>query len=192
MPRELDQFTLENYGKEFAYAWSKGFWPGFPERKRHWLGQEFYKFTFMDEFEYLVGAVSRHLRDDDLREFQKTISYLKTNFPRSDNVFGELLATKLAIDKEGEHIVGMIGTTKVGSRIIGKRTNAHGRLVDAVWPLYAGEEIERVLGNPKADPLPDPHKIWNLDEHLRPYVNHRPILEPPPDLSELLMKEEEA
>lgn len=169
MARQLDTQTLDNYGRQFAVWWIQGHQSGFPERDRAWLKQEFYNLTFKDEFEYLFGAVQSHLVGGELDAFKTVIGELTTKSPRSDKVLKKELANRLAIDADGNHIPGKIGSTIVGSRIVGKRMNRRGVAKAAYWPIYAGEDEERAVNSGVADPLPDPDSLFNDDAHLRPF-----------------------
>ncbi len=161
MARILDTFTLGNYARQFAVAWIGGFWPGWPERKRPWLMKEFWKFTYKDEFLYLIDAVRSHLTGADLDDFNAEVARLAQDEPRSDAVFHKLLADKLAIDPDGNHIPGKIGTVKHGGRVVGKVVNSKGQVKDAVWNTYAGEQEERDANSGVADPLPEPGTVFS-------------------------------
>ena len=156
MSRKLDTTTLDNYGRQFAVWWIQGHQSGFPERDRAWLKQEFYNFTFKDEFDHLAEAVTKHLVGDDLAAFQEMIADLRAKSPRSDEMFASELADRLAIDPDGNHIPGKIGTVQVGQRIVGRYVTAEGHVRNAKWPIYAGEDEEREAGSDVPDALPDP------------------------------------
>jgi len=159
MPRQLDTATLDNYGRQFAVWWIQGFQTGFPERDRGWLKQEFYNLTFKDEFEHLIEAVTRHLVGADLESFAEAVAELRAKSPRSDEMFATQLGNKLAIDPDGNHIAGKIGSVQVGQRIVGRYVTSGGHVRNAKWPIYAGEDEERQAGNDVADPLPDPAAV---------------------------------
>lgn len=161
MARELKTETLKAAAKHYAGLFLRDAEP-FP---RAWVMREFHNFTFKDEFEYLINAIRGQLGPDALADFE---ARGKSVFdPRSDKLFAELLANKLAITPDGEHIPGKIGTTTVGGRVVGKRLTRHGAK-NAAWPVYAGEEAERALGNvrpvgtdaPGADPIPPEDTLW--------------------------------
>jgi len=168
MARELKTDTLDGYATQFAAWWKQGHWAGRPDRGRDFLIQEFYKFTFKDEFEYLIEAVSSRLDGGDLATFSEAVVDLTKNLPRSTEVFHGLLADKLAIDPDGNHIPGKVGTTIVGSRRVANRKTKKGLVKPAIWPVYAGEEIERQAGSDAVDPLPDHRTVFEGDDHLKP------------------------
>ncbi len=132
---------------------------------REWVMQNFFRADYKDEFEYLLPKFKARLGPDSLAEFEKDAMERFT--PRSDTVFAELLSNKLAIDPDGNHIPGKIGTSVVGQTKVGKRVTRHG-MQDARWPTYAGEKEERAAGNVRergkvgkgADPLPPEDTFW--------------------------------
>jgi hypothetical protein len=149
---------------------------------RNWVMKQFYNFTFKDEHEYLVGRIKGELGSTALADFERRAGGVFA--PREDKVFAELLATKLAIDPNGNHLEGRVGTTNIGSRGMGevlvevetpdsiRRRHVLGldkshrktyiRPSRAQWPIYMGEGEERAAGRirseigvgPGADPLP--------------------------------------
>ena len=168
--RTLDTTTLDNAAQEWAgqFLLHSQFSKKHPEVAiggREWVMQNFVNMTFKDEFEYLLPKFRAQLGLDSLDVFDRDAEERLT--PREDTVFEELLAKKLAITPNGEHILGRIGTTVVGSTLVGKRLTRHG-MKNALWNLYAGEAEERALGNVRevgkdgdgADPLPPPKTFW--------------------------------
>lgn len=179
-PRNLDTVTLigaaDHYAKEFPKATVIN-----PNTKRKVGGQgyviqDFYNFTFRDEFDFLVQRIKEKLSQDDLEEFERIE---KDQFePRRDDVFEKLLLEKLAINPAGEHVLGHKGTTQIGNRVVGRyikeipryarRTwrdrllfKKHGKLIDMrfvekreYWPVYEGEPEEREAGSSIVDKLP--------------------------------------
>ena len=137
---------------------------------REWVMQNFFRADYRDEFEYLLPKFKARLGPDSLVEFEADAAERFT--PRSQETFEKLLATKLAIDPDGNHIPGKIGTVVVGQTLVGKRVTRHGKL-DARWPEYAGEKEERAIGNVRergkagkgADPLPPADTFW-MDEQI--------------------------
>lgn len=168
MSRPIDTDTLNMYARQFAVWWIQGYETGRPDRDREWLGQQFWSFTFLDEFNYLVDRVPAHLTGDDLVKFTAMVSRLSTIEPRKDEVFRGLLSDKLAVDPDGEHIPGKIGTTVVGSRDVGKRVSPDGVVRAARWNVYAGEEDERSADSGVADTLPPRDSLFINDEHTKP------------------------
>ncbi len=163
MPRPLEIATLDRAARDYA-----GFFLE-PNRKSvsgdRWISgserikQDFVAFTYKDEFDYLVQMIRKELGSAALR-FDDLMTQHFT--PRDDRVFERLLADKLAITSTGEHIEGKIGTTQLGTRIVGQYTKIiktrRGDIPlvkNAYWPIYAGEGHERVAGSGVADPLPE-------------------------------------
>ncbi len=137
---------------------------------REWVMQNFYRADYKDEFEYLLPKFKARLGPDSLVEFEKDAMERFT--PRENKVFEKILADKLAIDSDGNHIPGKIGTSVVGQTKVGTRVTRHG-MKDARWPLYAGEKEEREAGHVRergkagkgADPLPPEDTFW-MDEQI--------------------------
>ncbi len=170
MSRNLNTATLDTAAKEWAghlllsSQFSKKN-PGVAIAGRDWVMQNLYNIHFKDEHNYLMAKIRGQLGPDALVEFEAEAA--ETFTPRSDEVFADLLAEKLAITPDGDHIPGKIGTVNFGSRPVGQRMTRHGKL-NAYWPIYAGEEEERALGNvrekgkdgPGADPVPPVDTFW--------------------------------
>ena len=171
MPRQIDTATLDEAARHYAGEWMR------PDRKSPsgllYIGgpayvlQDFQNFTFKDEFDYLLDGIKQWLGARALGQFEKAA---KGFIPRDDGVFQQLLKERLAIDPDGNHIDGAIGTTELGNRIVGHRqkiikTRRLGEvalLKHVYWPIYAGETEERIAGHIRteigvgagADPLP--------------------------------------
>ncbi len=132
---------------------------------REWVMQSLFKAHFKDEFDYLMAKMRGRMGPDVLAEFEVETAERFT--PRSDETLAELLAEKLAITPEGDHIPGKIGTAIVGSRVVGTRITRHG-MKNATWNEYAGEKEERAAGNVReagkdgmgADPFPPENTIF--------------------------------
>ncbi len=173
MARNLDTKTLDAAAKIWAGhfnlpdVYSK-FNEGTAIAGREWVMQNFFRADYKDEFEYLLPKFKRCLGPDSLAEFEKEAMERFT--PRTQETFEQILSDKLAIDPDGNHIPGKIGTSVVGQTKVGKRITRHG-LLDARWPLFAGEKEEREAGNVRergkvgkgADPLPPEDTVW-IDE----------------------------
>ncbi len=170
MARNLDTKTLNLAAKTWAghfnlpSVFSK--WNDETAVAGHeWVMQNFFRADYKDEFEYLLPKFKARLGPDSLVEFEKEAMERFT--PRDDTVFATLLADKLAIDPDGNHIPGKIGTSVVGQTKVGTRVTRHG-MQDARWALYAGEKEERQAGNVRergkvgkgADPLPPEDTFW--------------------------------
>jgi len=119
---------------------------------RGWVMQSFYNSTFKDEFEYLLEEFRGYLGPAALAEFDAESDDMFT--PRADKVLKDMLADKLAIDVDGKHLKGKIGTTNLGARVVGKRVSALGNIKNAYWPIYAGEGEERIADSKVVDELP--------------------------------------
>jgi hypothetical protein len=149
MPRELDTATLDGAARHYAGLFVQ-------DRKPHdrdWVMQEFFRFTFKDEFEYLIEAAKGEPGPAALKDFEARAEKVLT--PRDDTIFVGLLADKLAVDRDGNHIPGKVGTIQLGNRVVGRRVNRRGTVKNLYWPVYAGEGEERVVGSPVPDPLPE-------------------------------------
>lgn len=155
--RALDTQTLDNAARYYAglFIADRG------ARNRDWVMGQFYNFTFRDEFDFVATSLKNCLSPQGAADFNALAAARFT--PRTDEVFESLLREKLAIDLDGNHIPGVIGTTQVhGQRIVGSRAKAvrlkSGRgvvlLKNEYWPIYAGEQEERLVDSGVADPLP--------------------------------------
>lgn len=181
MPRNLDTDTLRGAAEHYTAEFNKPSvaHPGNPEKfvaGRSYVMQDLHNLTFKDEFEFIVSMMRDLLSPDQQKDFDRFAAERFT--PRDDTIFEELLAKKLAVNIEGEHIPGLIGTTIVDTRVIGKRVKKvllrkpvnwaqrmagiKGEVVgerqvlkNAYWNIYAGENEERLAGNPNLDLLPD-------------------------------------
>lgn len=156
--RTLLTKTLDGFAKHLAAEFLR---PDVPSKHTEgkFIGgqalvmQDFYNLTFRDEFDHVLKAFRGQLGPDALVEFDALAAERFT--PRDDAVLAELLAEKLAIDPEGDHIPGKIGKVQFGKRIVGKQLDKEGNVKNAYWPIYAGEEEERTADNGVADPLPE-------------------------------------
>jgi hypothetical protein len=175
MPRKLDIETLDVAAKHYAanFLQPNVFSKTNPEvatAGREYTLQCLFNATFKDEFTYLLPRVKGNLGPDALAEFEEEASRRFT--PRSDKVFAELLADKLAIDADGTHVPGKVGSVIVGSRTVASRArkmkNGQTVIKDARWPIYAGEDEERAADSDTVDPLPLPSSLYLGDQHLQP------------------------
>ena len=158
MTRTLDTTTLDAAAKHYASEFLR------PDVKhpngkgkfisgRSYVMQDFFNFTYKDEFEYLLPKIRGQLGPDALVEFDALAAEKFT--PRNDEVLAKLLADKLAITPDGDHIPGKIGTSNLGARVVGKRLSLRGGVFkNEYWPIYAGEEEERAVNSGVADSLP--------------------------------------
>jgi hypothetical protein len=196
--RALELETLEGAARHYAGEWLR------PDRKsvsgKVFIGgpsyvlQDLKNVTYKDEHEFLVKGVKEWLGAKALAEFERAAK--ETFAPRDDKVFHQLLKDKLAIDPNGNHVEGAIGTVEVGTRPIARRLFRVETLASVMyrranglprgwkgsqyvqreglytWPVYAGEAEERVaeeqgLRSGVADPLPD-DAIPTLPDGRRP------------------------
>ena len=170
MSRTLDIATLD----EAAKVWAAHFTlpSRFSNRNaetaisgREWSMQSLFKADYKDEFDHLMTKFKGRLGPDSLAEFEAETMERFT--PRTQEMFEKILSDKLAIDPDGNHIPGVIGTSVVGQTKVGTRVTRHG-VLDARWPMFAGESEERAAGNvrergkvgPGADPLPPETTVW--------------------------------
>lgn len=164
MPRNMEESTLAGYAEYFAACWTLGHQIGRPDRNREWLKTEFFNMTFKDEYDYLIDAVSDQLGSKPRQGFHDlVINPQRKDSPRKQKDFEKLLKAKLAIDKNGVHIEGAVGSTVVGGRVMARYMHPmhqqiilNGKLVKETnyevprkitWRLYAGEAEERERPN---------------------------------------------
>ena len=155
--RELDTATLDGAARDWAAQYLLPSVTSAEDQNRcvaghGWVVQNFIAATFKDEFEYLLEEFRRYLGPAALAEFDAESDDLFT--PRTDKVLKEMLADKLAIDMAGNHLKGKVGTTNLGSRVVGKRVSKLGNVKNEYWPIYAGEGEERIAGSKAVDKLP--------------------------------------
>lgn len=185
MPRQLDTATLDAAARFYAAEYLREDVPH-PRRPGRFLGgrgrvlQDLFDATYMDEHDHLVAALREELGSRARGRFDADAKARFT--PRDPALFADLLAEKLAVTPDGEHIEGRVGTVvRHGMRLVGehmvevetpeslkrrKRLRALGmdpgprlvmqKVVPLYWPIYAGEQEERTRpGGGAADPLPD-------------------------------------
>jgi hypothetical protein len=155
---------------------------------REWAIASLFKADFKDEFAHLLPAFKDNLGRRQLVEFEAIAA--ERFSPRDDQVFANILAEKLAITPDGNHIPGRIGRVQVGSRPMGTRIievetlgsirrrreagltkePQHRRLEHMIaplyWPIYAGEEEERADGGGAADAFPRPELMMALNTNI--------------------------
>ncbi len=190
MTRQLDTDTLnlaaEDYATHLRLASTfsrKG--NGVAIGGEEWVYQNLFNMGFADEHVYLVDRIKGELGARSLVKFEAEAA--KRFSPREDSVFAALLAEKLAIDPDGNHIPGRIGSIIVGSRHVREqivslehldsirrrrrlgiaKDVAGGRelyqqIIPLNWHVYAGEEEERADGGGAADPLPSTSLLGRL------------------------------
>ncbi len=176
MARTLNTETLDQAAKDWAAHFSlpSVFAKNNPDvaiNGQEWALQNLYNMAYKDEHEYILPKFRARLGPDTLAEFETIWADRVT--PRTDKVLAEELSRRLAIDLDGNHIDGVIGTVQVSKRVIGKRLTRHGMAL-AEWPLYAGEDEERAAGRvrergkegPGADPLPEVTEFYNETIHM--------------------------
>ncbi len=191
--RELDIFTLKNAAAE----WAKDFQSGsvtHPVFKDRWISgrshvmSQLYKVDYLDEFEGIVAEMNRVMEEPFRHQWE--IAKRKQFTPRDPALHEEILARKLAIFPDGQHIPGKIGTVQRGNRMVGRserkitlretlpRTGILERFglrnpksviisetirfKNDYWPVYAGEQTEREMESGVADDLPAGAEHWPL------------------------------
>lgn len=198
MTRTLKTATLEKAARDYAGMWMRpnikspggGVFVDGPGR----VMQDFFNADFKDEFDFLVNGdagIKAWLGGLALAEFEKRAGDVFE--PREDKVFVDLLKHRLAIDPDGNHIAGEIGTVQVGVRPL-FRTAVEVKARDAIrrrkrmglkihdgawpkgdlvireglvtWPVYAGEAEERIAESGVADDLPDGAYLTKADGRL--------------------------
>ena len=177
MSRTIDSTTIGAAAKYYASAFLR------PDREVNGQAVEgpsfvmgqFYNFTYLDEFQECEKAMKEWMSASAIKEFDRLAGNVFK--PRSEADFHALLKSKLAIDPDGAHIPGCVGTVQVhGARLLGlhaieveeawslKYRKAAGlgkehrvltqKIVPRYWPIYAGEIEERIAGNENLDALP--------------------------------------
>lgn len=170
MSRKLEVATLEAAAVDYAgnFLLPSQFSKSNPKLAiggHGWCMQNLRNMAYKDEHEFLVPLVRGELGPKALVRFDAEAKEMFS--PRDDAVLAALLAEKLAITPDGEHIPGKTGTVQFGSRNVGQRMSRFGKK-GAFWPIYAGEEEERALGHvrekgkdgPGVDPLPPEDTFW--------------------------------
>lgn len=181
--RALDEFTLDNAGRFWAAEFLRPtrfsrnpLTPELAIAGRGWMMRNLFNCAYKDEFEYLYEKVRNNLGREPLAEFVDEFD--KVRKPRADKIFAKELADRLAINPDGDHIAGKIGTVIVDGRLIGMHSievewadsirrrkrlglpktpenrELHMIEVKRVWNVYAGEIEERIARSGVADPLP--------------------------------------
>ena len=168
MARTLDTLTLDSAAQYYAGLFVLN--SGTGKFGRGWIMGQFHDFHFKDEFDYLIGAVRDELGKSSRDDFDGRIAKLHKDKPREQKVFEKLLADKLAITPNGEHIEGKIGSVQIGARTVGSHDveletpdSTRWRKVNGIiskanrktyfkqvrheWPIYAGEAEERERPN---------------------------------------------
>ncbi len=174
MSRTLDKATLDVAAKHYAGL----FMSDSGAMNSAWVIAQFHQFAFKDAYDHLVVGVKANLGPAAVERWDAAVK--KDHEPRTDKVLEELLAKNLAIDLNGDHIEGQIGTNSLGGRRVGThiieveapwsimrrnrlglpKTAEHREVLQKVvpldWPIYAGEEEERARSQGGvADPIPN-------------------------------------
>lgn len=196
MARQLDEKTLNSAARHYAAEFMRpgpsiphSHVPGKWIRGREYVMQDFYNFTFKDEFEHLLKAVRKALGSGPLAEFDALAA--ERFAPRSDEILETLLRERLAVDRNGVHVDGAVGSVQRGQRYVGTRVievespaslrfrrwaRSNGRdpgerqtvrrLAADLWPVYAGELEERARGSDAVDELPPDADPWPVGHVL--------------------------
>lgn len=132
------------------------------------------KLAYKDTFDAIYAFMNDLMGKESWLDFEK--KFKKIASPRTDEVFAAELKSRLAIDIDGNHIDGAIGTVVVSGRRVGtkiievepvdsvrrrkrldlpksSRETCH-KIVPLDWPIYAGEEEERANKSSKVDRIP--------------------------------------
>ena len=179
MSRELLIDVMEGRAKFYAQQWLSPDATDPSTGKPRWgpkmVLRDMQNLAMKDAFNAIYDFMSQYMGSKSWAEFEKEFKKIAT--PREDKVFAEELKTRLAIDMDGNHIDGAIGSVQVGGRRIGTRIvevetmdslyrrRRHGlpkegnrqtmhKIVDHDWPVYAGEEMERANKSGVADRIP--------------------------------------
>lgn len=176
MPRQLNIQTLAGAARDYAANWglpTRYSAAGNPIFGQDWVKRCLFNATYKDEFEWLVNndeGMKAYMGGKVLSEFE---GWVARQAPREDKVFQEVLRRKLAIDPDGNHIPGVRGTVKIGSRFVGVepkvvKTKHFGEILllkNRFWHVYAGEPEERELGHVghSVDELPKDADPWPVD-----------------------------
>ncbi len=179
MARELNTGHLDRWS-EFASAeflrpsrWSKSNGK-LAIGGRDWILQTLWLCPFKDEHAYMVAQVKEWMGQKTLDLFEKAA---KDKFgPRDDALHAELLRKYHAVDPNGKHVEGAIGSIELArSRVVSRKAvlvrrpickpvdpeNPGGeweivRYIESTairaehWPIYAGETEERIEGRVKS------------------------------------------
>ena len=180
MSRNLNESVLVSRGEYYASQWlardEKG--PkGNPRFGPSMVLRDMHNLTYKDEFEVTMQSLRDNMGKASWAKFEA--AWKKVAEPREDKVLAAELKSRLAVTPDGDHIEGAIGTVSVGGRRVGThiveveapysiaRRKALGlpkerqhrelvhKIVNLDWPVYAGEEDERIRpGGGAADPIP--------------------------------------
>lgn len=142
--RPLDTATLDaaalHYAREFSKATVFHHVTGNPIAGKSYVLRDLHNLTFKDAFEYVLPRVRDQVGTDRLAEFDRL--WAAKREPRREDMFEELLARKLAIRPDGTHIDGRIGTTVIGSRVVGTILKEQPRALPARYrPRSASDRI---------------------------------------------------
>ena len=194
-PRQLMEGTLRSVAEHWAEEFQKpsisgtgkdtdgmGVW----KRGRSYAMSQLFRMDYKDEFENVVTHMDSYFDGHEAEDDWKAAKH-GTFDTRSQSVFEDILARKLAIDPEGNHIPGMVGSVIVGQRTVSRSPResvlyapyknmwarirnkrdiiaVRTRMVNDYWNIYAGETWERNANDDFADHLDQ------LPPGARPYV----------------------
>ncbi len=148
--------------------------PKFARGGRDYVLQSLFNAHYKDEHAYLIAQMKESMGSKTLVNFEAAAK--KTFSPRDDKVFAAQLKQRLAIDPDGKHIEGAIGTVQHGYRVVARKPlisrrpiarpidpanpaspweiigyREHMTAKAILWPVYAGEGEERAEGRVKAN-----------------------------------------
>lgn len=181
MPRPLEIATLEGAAKYYASEFLADRKP----RDRAWVVGQFHQFAYKDEFDVLVELIRDEFGKKAVADFETRLGKLPK---RTDEALKHELAVRKAIDMNGSHLKGKIGSVECGGRAMGTKIieveapdsiqrrrrlglkkndpNANRvfihRVTKNTWPIYAGEAEERESKSGVADPFPDVGDVMTM------------------------------
>lgn len=177
MSRTLNTSTLTKAARHYAAEFLR---PDVPHANvegkfiggRAYVMQDFFNFTYKDEFGYILEAIRGQLGPDALTEFDAASAEKFT--PRSDEVLADELANRLAVDLDGNHIDGKVGIAIVGTRTVGKMVKLVSRkggvqtpvIKNLYWNIYAGEAEERIASAHRQTDDPDYKDVLSVVDEL--------------------------
>lgn len=153
MARALNETALDGLAKYMAAQYM------LPDRqsrnKTRYIGgasyvmQDLYALHYKDEFEKVKAGIMARLGGEELKDFEKRASGIFT--PRDDKVYVDLLKRQLAVDPNGNHVEGAIGTVIVGRRpirIAEVEVEAPWSIMRRKWLIRENRELKLKIHDP--------------------------------------------